>query len=257
MKIRLLSDLHAEFYRRYGGFNEPSVLAYQGEDVLVLAGDIGVGCDQVVETIEKFLDNGAKQIVYVTGNHEYYNQKFTDVEYDLEAAFKNIPEVSWLREGKTTKIGNVHFIGGTLWTNFREEKVVEAICKTMISDFRVINGFSINLAKHLFYTDLEGIRKSVRQLGPLEKKVVVTHFLPSDQCIHHKYLQSTNTSLNKYFANDLFDMIYAMENTTWMFGHTHEPAQLRIGTTNLYCNPMGYPGEHQSGKFDPALVITV
>ena len=256
MKIRLLSDLHAEFYHKRGGFNT-DLLNTRGEDVLVLAGDVGVGVTQVVDTFGSFLQHGAKQIVYVTGNHEYYRSKVTEFDYELElelAAY--YPEVCWLRDGQTSTIQGVDFMGGTLWTNFHEDPVAEKVSNAMIVDFKIINGFSTKLAKHLYYTTVEGLKRSVREAGD-NKKVVVTHFLPCDQCTHPKYISGGYDPVNWYFANDLHEFISDLDNAVWLFGHTHEPMQLRVGNTNLYSNPLGYPGEKQTGKFNQDLLITV
>ena len=48
MKVRLLSDLHLEF--------EPFDLSYQGEDVLVLAGDISTHIEQTMTLVRNYLE---------------------------------------------------------------------------------------------------------------------------------------------------------------------------------------------------------
>ena len=60
MKIRQLSDLHLE--------TGPFTWEDQGEDVVVLAGDIGVG----VAGIE-WAKTITKPVVYVAGNHENWD----------------------------------------------------------------------------------------------------------------------------------------------------------------------------------------
>jgi predicted phosphodiesterase len=256
MKIRLISDLHAEFYRRYGGFNEAHILQSKGEDVLVLAGDIAVGAFEVHRTIMRFKDAGAKHIVYISGNHEYYGGAYTEIQADLEKALKSIPGVYHLYEGKHVNIDGVDFIGSTLWTNFREDPLAETMSKTFISDFKVIKGFSPNLAKHLHYTDLLGMQRKYDQLSTTTKKVFVTHFLPCVEAIHPRYRVGDDW-MNKYFANDLGTWAESLENVTWLFGHTHDSMQFRVGTTEFYCNPLGYPGEEQHGKFNNTLIIEV
>lgn len=256
MKIRLISDLHAEFYRRYGGFNEAHILQSKGEDVLVLAGDIAVGAFEVHRTITKFIDAGAKQVVYITGNHEYYGGKYTHVQQDLADALDTMPNVHFLREGSVVKIGDVDFLGSTLWTNFREDDTAAVMSKNFISDFKVITGFSPNLVKHLHYTDVLGMQRQYNQLNPDTKKVFVTHFLPCVEAIHPRY-RIGDDWMNKYFANDLDDWIKLLHNVTWLFGHTHDSMQFRVHNTDFYCNPLGYPGEDQHGKFNNSLIIEV
>src|SRR6218665_550461 len=71
MKIALISDVHAEFYK-----NEPDWLPPLPEnpDVLVLAGDIHVGKLLIpfIERVSKALPH--THLVFIAGNHEFYRQ---------------------------------------------------------------------------------------------------------------------------------------------------------------------------------------
>ena len=62
MKIHILNDLHIEF----GAFEPPPTDA----DVVVLAGDIGVGLEGLHWAQSCFSD---KPVIYVPGNHEFYH----------------------------------------------------------------------------------------------------------------------------------------------------------------------------------------
>ncbi len=64
MKIRYLSDLHVEFT----GYM-PSWIPPIGEDMVVLAGDIGVGVKGIEWAQQAFRD---RTVLYVLGNHEFY-----------------------------------------------------------------------------------------------------------------------------------------------------------------------------------------
>lgn len=61
MKAHILNDLHIEF----GDFEPPATDA----DVVVLAGDIGVGMGGLHWAQDRFPD---RPVVYVPGNHEFY-----------------------------------------------------------------------------------------------------------------------------------------------------------------------------------------
>ncbi|EIK43190.1 metallophosphoesterase [Cellvibrio sp. BR] len=71
MKIALISDIHAEFYK-----NEPDWLPPLPEnpDVLVLAGDIHIGKLLIpfIERVSKALPRTC--LVVIAGNHEFYRQ---------------------------------------------------------------------------------------------------------------------------------------------------------------------------------------
>ena len=62
MKLHILNDLHIEFEE----FAPPAT----GADVVVLAGDIGVGMDGLRWAKARFSDT---PVIYVPGNHEFYH----------------------------------------------------------------------------------------------------------------------------------------------------------------------------------------
>ena len=76
------------------------------------------------------------------------------------------------------------------------------------------------------------------------KKVVVTHFLPSPECIIPFY---QGNSLNPYFCNDLDGVINEHSPELWIYGHTHSKLDKihSNGKTRLLCNPRGYPKENK------------
>lgn len=243
MRIRLLSDLHTEFKP------DPSFqdyFEYQGEDVLVLAGDIASGSTNTFDVIKKFKKAGFKEIVYITGNHEYYGTEIRDFDAKMKLKCENVEGVHFLNPG-WVKIGDTIFIGGTLWTDFRSNPLAELDAATMIADFRLIRGFRPSLAVLKFYEHLS-MFKSINQYFPHEKKVFVSHFLPAIECISPRFRESGNL-LNNYFANDLSEWIETLENSTWLFGHTHDSVDIKIGETRLISNPYGYFGSEINPDF--------
>lgn len=237
MKIRLLSDLHQEF--RPETFRQHQFIKHQGEDVTILAGDIAVGAKSVAEVLEMFLLAGHRKIIYVPGNHEFYGKYYTETMQDLGTVCHD-RDVVLLQPGTVYTKDNVVFFGGTLWTNFCEDATTESLCREMISDFRVIRGFSPAMCKTLYYNDLSWIKRVYQKYSGY-KKVIVTHFLPAQECVDVRYAGS---ALNKYFANDLGEWIKLLDDTTWMYGHTHCEADFKLGNTRMICNPLGYPHEY-------------
>lgn len=252
MKIRLLSDLHTEFRLPY---KTADFAEYRGEDVLVLAGDIASGSSNTQDVINFFLDQGFPKVVYVPGNHEYYGTSINDFDDKMLDFCERTRGVHFLRPGTVT-IDGVLFTGGTLWTNFMDNPISQSVCGRMINDFRQIKGFKTSAAYDLYYKHLDYIKQSYNYRAD-KKVVVVTHFLPARECIAPQWRGSD--LLNDYFANDLGSMIADMENTTWLFGHTHDAMDFEIGNTRLVCNPHGYYGSSEPGTngFDPFKTIIV
>lgn len=251
MKIRLLSDLHTEFRLPY---KTHLMSEYRGEDVLVLAGDIASGASHTTEVIDFFLDQGFPKVVYVPGNHEYYGSSIKYFDDKLLDWCEKTRNVHFLRPGQVI-IDDVIFTGGTLWTNFSDNPIIQSYCGRAINDFRQIGKFKTRDAYDLYYQHLEYIKQSYEQRND-RKVVVVTHFLPARECIAPRW-QGTDL-LNDYFANDLGSMIADMKDTTWLFGHTHDAMDFMLGDTRMVCNPHGYYNALNDGVgFDPFKTIEI
>ena len=257
MKIKLLSDLHLE--GRFGYEKKTHEWSeYKGEDVLVLAGDIAVGADKVVQAIDYFLAQGFPEIVYVMGNHESYHHKYLSVYNELRRVLEPMQKVHFLDATQIVKIQDVSFFGGTLWTNFGDDPIAESAASRGINDFRVIDGWNTLAAKTEYERQVQFIKTAQRQTEG--KKVIVTHFLPAFELVAARYKsEGVSYLLNKYFANNLGDYISCLGNTTWLFGHTHAAMDVLIGDTHCISNPLGYAREMipEFAQFNPNLVIEV
>lgn len=251
MKIRLLSDLHCEFRLPYK--TEPFA-EYQGEDVLVLAGDIHSGSTNVLDVIKFFKAQGFPHIVYVPGNHEYYGTSFADFNEKMAAKCAQLDGVHFLNPGTVT-IDGVLFTGGTLWTNFNDNPLSQSAAKRGINDFRVIKDFDTNACAKLYYKHLDHIVDAYENRNG-KKVVVVTHFLPARECIAPRFRGAD--LINDYFANDLGEFIATMTDTTWLFGHTHDATDIMLGDTRVVANPHGYYKAYNDGVgFDNFKTIIV
>ena len=79
MKLHILSDLHTEFAE----FDPPETDA----DIVVLAGDVGVGTAGIEWAGRQFKD---KPVIYVPGNHEYYHHDIGITDALKSAAPANV-----------------------------------------------------------------------------------------------------------------------------------------------------------------------
>lgn len=249
MKIRLLSDLHTEF-RPDPAFQD--YYKYEGEDVLVLAGDIASGSTNTFDVVKKFKKAGFPEIIVIPGNHEYYGTEIRDYDAKMQLKCKDVEGVHFLNPG-WVKLGDTIFIAGTLWTNFRCNPIAEWDANRMIADFRLIRGFKPTHAT-LKYDEHLRLFRSVNKAFPHDKKVFISHFLPTVECISPRYRESDNL-LNYYFANNLGEWVETLENSTWLFGHTHDSIDIVQGTTRLIANPYGYYGQEVNPNFKHNFVV--
>lgn len=247
MKLRLLSDLHHE-----GGAHK-ELYKTQGEDVLVIAGDLNVGANAVWGDLKRFAEE-QPNIVYVMGNHTFYRQDYHDTCRKLEdwakyTSIKILNPGTVFYDPKLKKLvhlptsDSIAIIGGCLWTNFRNNELSKLAARTGINDFRLIKYdnryFSPDDAARLFEQQYGYIKLQCETIKT--KKLIVTHFLPAVECIDPQYIGCATSTLNDYFANDLGDWISYLENVPlFLHGHTHSNVNVQLGNTVIRANPYGY-----------------
>ena len=249
MKIRILSDLHLEFF----DWTPPVVEA----DVVVLAGDIHTGVHGVEWARRQFPNT---PVIYVPGNHEFYGGRMQDV---LAALRKDARRFDvYLLDGDEVVLGGVRFLGATLWTDFAlygtaPAKVGRAMADARygMNDFRVIRYGDQGLFRpeHARDIHLGQVKWLADRLAePSDRPtIVVTHYLPHRQSIHPKY---HGDSLNPCFASDLAHLVRAPV-MAWIHGHTHESIDYVVNGTRVVCNPRGYLPAEPNLSFDPTAVV--
>ena len=286
MKIKLVSDLHLEF-------SDCLINNDEGADVLILGGDIciaqdlhdhpepantadqaaianGTGLGRRQMTAQRFRDFFKRcsfqfpHVIYIMGNHEFYNGKFyAGIDYMREECAK-YPNVYMLEQDMKI-IDNVVFVGGTLWTNMnkRDPLTMHAI-EGMMNDFRIIRNDARN------YAPMSALDVAIRHDKTLayiehivhehrnKKCVVVGHHSPSFQSCHPMY--GNDTLMNGGYHSDLSEFIMDHPQIKlWTHGHTHHPFDYVIGETRIVCNPRGYENDGYSEQtgWDPTKILEI
>lgn len=227
MKLAIASDLHFEFYPDAG---VELVERLPEADMLICAGDLATSTG--LPAALNLLCRKYAHVVYVCGNHEFYGSSVPKVRKMLERFPRD--ELKYLQDSTCT-IGGVRFVGSTLWfPELRGNRYFES----RINDFH-----SIYHARNSVYreheTTLEFLSKTVS-----EGDIVVTHHLPSFQCVAPRF---KGNALNRFFVGDVGNLLSDRAARLWIHGHTHEAVDLVIGETRVICNPSGYPGEIHGG----------
>lgn len=271
MKIQLMSDLHLEF-------RELELVNHSGADVLVLSGDICTAQDLhdhpassfdpwspgAMEDLKRQLGKADrfrtffksvctqyKDVIYIMGNHEHYHGKFDRSADYLREEFNkmNLTNIHLL-DNNTKLIGDVHFIGGTLWTDMNNHDALTLYhIEHMMNDFRIIRIAKENFKKFLpKRAVVEHIKtkqyiQTVLQGLPEDAKVVVcSHHAPTFLSIGEQY--KDDTLMNGGYASDLSEFILDHPKIkVWTHGHMHQKFDYMMGDTRVVCNPRGYPGE--------------
>ncbi len=244
MKLSVFSDLHLE------AFNQGRFLPESTAEVIVLAGDIDVGVKGLEWAAEQFL---GKTIIYVPGNHEFYDSSIENVRSGLRERAQQLG-INLLDNGTLT-LGDVKFFGTTLWTDFdlyknnleHDQSLMEEQIYSLIPDFKKIEcrrgkSLAISDLKALFAEAIAWL--NVELTKPFHgRKVVISHHAPLAACIPRQY---KNSPLSPAFASALNQMMGEMD--LWIHGHVHEPVDFVCSGTRVFSNPGGYPNE-----FDPLL----
>ncbi len=240
MRIAVISDIHANHWvRSYGAFNlygadnpfpdVQSVVQYlidkareQQVDRIYIAGDVS----------DNFAKNNsnetfANDIIYIPGNHDYYNNDYPSgiIYYEDADTFAT-----------------------TLWTNFEGSQHIADQVFSQITDKRLINKSSALLLATDFEASWDMIRKS-------DKDIIMTHYPPSRKSVARQFLGS---NVNSYFCNDLDSAILAAELPArlWICGHVHHSHYYNIGNTFVVCHPVGYPSENYTflSEYQPLII---
>ena len=278
MKLYVTSDIHLEF-------GDCVIENNHNVDVLILSGDIMVAQDMhdhpptVTSPYDSYNNLDARQekakrfrdflsrcsasfphVIYVAGNHEFYNGKWpAGIEYLREecARFPNV----YFMENDSRTIGDFTFVGCTLWTDMnRGDPITLYHIAGMMNDYRVIrnsdHGFRRltpdDTALH-HQTSMAYIQHMIESQVN-QKFVVVGHMSPSRLSTHPRY--ADDAIMNGGYSSSLDDFIIDHPQIRlWTHGHTHEDFDYMIGSTRIVCNPRGYINyEERADQWQPKLV---
>lgn len=252
MKIAYGSDLHLEL-----DIAKPDLAPVQTADVLVLGGDIWKGRNKltgrpnIVEYAEECSKILSIPVLIICGNHELYGQEITGFLADCRR-FAETSENVFFLENDLLKLGDVRFLGCTLWSDFAmAEKSAPAmdLAREVIHDYRRIK-LADPVGEGRYILPEDSRRWNAESRAFLEKwlatdfdgkTVVITHFPP----IPMSAPEFADSPLTPYFNNNWTAEIAsgALAPDIWISGHTHHMEELTLGRTRVRSSQGGYPGE--------------
>ena len=253
LKLNILSDLHLGF----GAFERPE----NDADVVILAGDISRPREAAAWAM-RF----EKPVLYVLGNHEFYGSSIDGAAAELKRLCAGT-RVQVLDDAEVA-IGNVRFLGSTLWTDFELFGEAEKKAAAMAEARHLIRDFSriarVEASDALFSPEDSAAlfgrhsgwlddRLAVAHDGPT---VVITHHAPSPKSIHPRF---AGALMNACFVSDAEHLVGADRAQLWIHGHTHDSFDYVVNGCRIVCNPRGYAkaGVNENPRFDPDLMVEV
>lgn len=273
MNIQLLSDLHLETHPHFTPEVAPSA------DVLILAGDIGsyqsgsmlLGQQEQDFGLARFSprkDLGAwpVPVFFVPGNHEYDGMPFEEAHEKLQATCKRLG-IIFLHQ-RVEIIGNVRFIGCTLWSDFealvptsgpltqqlkareKAERAANFYLKKTGTTFQGAPYLS-DAVRAQAQSDQAWLTNALSEPfdGPT---VVITHFAPSLLSADPRYGLTPGTA---GFCNALDHLL--PQATLWLHGHLHCAHDYLSQGCRVVANPLGYARKNEQLAFDPQKIVRV
>lgn len=249
--LQYCSDLHLEF---------PDNSAYLKEhplepkaETLLLAGDI-----LPLSSLAKFdwflddLSEKYRKVYWIPGNHEYYHG---DIGGRMGSFKEAVRENVFLLNNQMVDIEGKGLIFTTLWSHLSEEN--QDHITRCLNDFKLIKkdggALTCDQFNALYAENLHFLEESLGQ-GP-EKKVVVTHHVPTHYNYPVKYLGDI---LNEAFAVDLGELMKEHGPQYWIYGHHHfNTAPFKIGGTTLLTNQLGYVVHGEHLQFSTGAVLEI
>lgn len=245
MKLYILNDLHVEF----GIFEPPAADA----DIVVLAGDIGVGKGGLDWAKDRFPH---KPVIYVPGNHEFYHHDIALINELKAGAPDNIHVLN------NDMIDGVRFLGSVLWTDFAlfgEANKWFSVQRARqgMNDFAIIrnNGrlFSPEDSIQLHEVSRAWLARELAE-PYAGKTVVVTHHAPSSQSVPPRFATDL---LTPAFASNLENLMGGERVNLWIHGHTHDAFDYEVYGTRVVCNPRGYVPHGLTQEFEPDFAVEI
>lgn len=256
LKIQLISDIHLEWrYDQGANFSWLKPVA----PILILAGDISIfgnGTKKYYTLFRKFLEYCSESfelIIYVPGNHEFYNEKQPALDIDtidnkIRLICSEFPKVKYLMNSsfKMTAFdskGKAHiykFIGTTLWGHIPQPLKFEIEThKNCFSQIWINKApMTIESMNREHKNAIKFLEQSIKQATKEgSKAIVITH--------HQPFMTSKNFCYMD-MSDDVMHLIQPPVGI-WCFGHMHGHTDRHLGKVRLIQNGLGYTQNERTG----------
>lgn len=231
-KFQIASDIHIES-------NEQRVIdtLKPVAEYLILAGDIGQPVDSNYHTFFQYVTSNWKKVIYVPGNHEYYDttgiMTINRTNLMIEDMAEKYDNLYYLNNGQV-QIDDITIIGSVLWSSPEY--------KDKLTDFRM-NIFddegciTLDRFKNLNRECIEYLEKTLNNIDDERKVIVITHFLPLMKTEIPNSKFENDPEIDSYLGNKLYHLIN--KANIWVSGHTHEKFDFNYKGTRWMCNAYG------------------
>ncbi len=242
LRIQYISDVHLE-----DRLEKPKLP--RAAPILALCGDIG---SPSLPIVKEWIADCAQQydhVLWVPGNHEYYQKPYVHTMYEFDALEKQHKNLKVLRNERIDLCG-VTFLGSTLWTQI-DPTIAKYINDYIKIRWDEVTPFTVQDSLSLHRRSVDFLDDEI-SLAAIEgrKVVVLSHHAP-DMRMNGKFL---GNALNSAFATNLH---FLLRNPVevWINGHTHQNLELIVNHVKCVANCLGYDEENTGGRLDATLDV--
>ena len=236
--IHVISDTHLEFrYDDRGLMTELNYHLSRSRDlngVLLLAGDLGnISNPDHVDYLTNFIIPLYKNVLFVTGNHDYYHSNKESIHGILREIERKHSSFKFLNN-EIVELDGQRYLGGTMW--YADSKYARIWNERCMPDMHYIE----KLDSWVYKSHEEFINLLDRECK--RGDIVITHHTCSQKSIPPQYV---NSQSNYFFCSDQEKLILRKSPSLWVHGHTHNDFLYKLQGTLIACNPFGYPDEKE------------
>ena len=252
--LGIVSDIHTEFWteKEFETIGPMLRNNTKDADIILLAGDIGVGAKSILAANTLFPD---KEICIVAGNHEFYKSTHDEVIDEMIKTANNFPRIHFLNRD-TFVFNDIRIIGATLWTdfNFFGTQINSMIAVSTRTYYK--NGFRTPYPDFWWIYNKKDCITSQEMLGwhmrdkewlmqEIDKPfdgftVVMTHHSPVGFSLQEEYM---NHPTSVCYASRLENKLLDKKIDVVVWGHTHYSYDRTILNTRFVSNQVGYLGK--------------
>ena len=244
--IQIISDIHLEFGGVYEKMESEDRFPKSCAPILALLGDIGYPQN---ETYWKFIDKIIDRfecIIIITGNHEYYQNEYHEVEHIIKDKITNNPlyvqKLKYLNNECLELpdiLPNIRILGTTLWVNYPkadEDDNIAIQYEYRINDFRRIRFkdpsneektdktpllTSVNV-NQLHRDAVDFLEREMERARKDEQKVIIlSHHAPTNYNSIHPETDYKSDALAYGMNYASMEYLFKAPLIGWFFGHTH------------------------------------
>lgn len=259
-RLWIFSDLHQD--HPGNAWDPAGHTPAGGFDAAVVAGDVHMPLLRALDWLAERLPG--VPVVYVPGNHDFWwdrgEERYTIHDQMERGRNRAAAHGITLLMDDVVVIGDVRFVGGTLWTDFRlgsfslTHGMRSAQGRDGLVDYRRIRT-GPRSRNRIEPEEVLAMHRATRAFLQAElarphngATVVVTHHAP-----HPDSLPDRHVHLAWCDASDLSEVIESGTPDLWVHGHVHRHADYRVGRTRIVCNARGHVDERTG--FVPDFVV--